>query len=220
MIIEVNVHAGKEKLKRNNLSDTFGFLRPPSFLSFSLSQTHTLAHLHALSDAFFFSMEAMRREQVWCFLEAHQGKDMLALYYSPIAAFGFEWSEEMHILAYSFVKVTVNWFEHLLSSWWAGLSFGKMHISMTVNSLLLISEIEALTWQMKELLLYQRHLSFAVGRSSSWISHTAARSVVTEEEICLIILTAEDESLTLKNFDGVLPFALFLLLCVSLVVRI
>ena len=67
---EVNVHAGKEKEKRNNLFDTFSLsLSSPSLsLSFSLSLTHTHTHTlslsRSLSDAFFFSMEAMRRKQV------------------------------------------------------------------------------------------------------------------------------------------------------------
>lgn len=60
---EVDVHAEKEEEKRNNL-----FLS----LSLPLSLTHSLT----LSDA-FFSMEAMRRKQVWSFLEAGKGVDML-----------------------------------------------------------------------------------------------------------------------------------------------
>lgn len=75
MTTEVNVHAEKEEEKRNNLFDTF-------FLSVSsLSFSHT--HSPPPSAAFFFSMEAMRRKQVWSLLEANKGVDMLA-FYSPL----------------------------------------------------------------------------------------------------------------------------------------
>lgn len=65
---EVNVHAGKEKERRNNLFDRSSRSPSPSLSSllpsFSLSQTHTLSLTHSFSAAFFFSMEAMRRKQV------------------------------------------------------------------------------------------------------------------------------------------------------------
>lgn len=81
MTTEVNVHAEKEEEKRNNLFDTF-FLSVSS-LSSSLSHTLSLTHSLTLSGAFFFSMEAMRRQQVWSFLEANRGTDML-VFHSPL----------------------------------------------------------------------------------------------------------------------------------------
>lgn len=52
----------------------------PLFLSHTLSLTHSLTH----SDAFFFfSIEAMRRKQVWSLLETNTGIDMLA-FNSPL----------------------------------------------------------------------------------------------------------------------------------------
>lgn len=98
-----------KKRKRGTICSTHSLLlarslslsSPLPSLPLPLSQSHTLSltflHTHCLSDAFLFSMEAMRRKQVWCFLEAHKEKDMLALYSSPLVA--FEWSEEMHSLA-------------------------------------------------------------------------------------------------------------------------
>ena len=93
MTDEVIVHAVKEEEKRNNLFDTF--LLFLSVLPLSLSCTHSLTR--SLSDAFFFSMEAMRRKQVWGFLEGHKGKDMLAFYSAPLV--GFEWSEEVEFFS-------------------------------------------------------------------------------------------------------------------------
>lgn len=81
---EVNVHAGKEKERRNNLFDRSS--RSPSLSSllpsFSLSQTHTLSLTHSFSAAFFFSMEAMRRKQVWCFLEAQEKRHVSFVFFT------------------------------------------------------------------------------------------------------------------------------------------
>jgi len=50
----------KKKKKGSNLFDTF---------SLSLSFSHTHTHSHSLCDAASFSMEAVRRRQVRCFLD-------------------------------------------------------------------------------------------------------------------------------------------------------
>lgn len=72
---------GKEEQSVRHISRS---LRPPPSLSLSVFVCLSLSLTHSLSDAFLFSMEAMRRKQVWCFLEAHKGKDMLALYSSSL----------------------------------------------------------------------------------------------------------------------------------------
>lgn len=81
---EVNVHAGKEKERRNNLFDRSSRSPSPSSLlpSFSLSQTHTLSLTHSFSAAFFSSMEAMRRKQVWCFLEAQEKRHVSFVFFT------------------------------------------------------------------------------------------------------------------------------------------
>lgn len=67
----------RKKRKRGTICSTRSFsLYPPS-----LSLPHTLSLTH--SDAFFFSIEAMRRKQVWSFLETNRGIDMLA-FNSPL----------------------------------------------------------------------------------------------------------------------------------------
>lgn len=79
---EVNVHAGKEKERRNNLFDRSSRSPSLSSLILSLSLKHTLSLTHSFSAAFFSSMEAMRRKQVWCFLEAQEKRHVSFVFFT------------------------------------------------------------------------------------------------------------------------------------------
>lgn len=69
------------------MTRSYAFSLPPPFY-----YTRTLLLARSLCDS--FSMEAMRRKQVWGFLVAHKSKDVLALYSSPLI--DCKWTEEMH----------------------------------------------------------------------------------------------------------------------------
>lgn len=190
-----------KKRKRGTICSAHSCSLSLSF-ALSLTHTHTFSLTHSLSDAFFFSMEAMRRKQVWCFLEAHKGKDMLAFYSSPLV--GFEWSQEMHSVAPRVLLATVK-----LESAGLGSCLLDQMVSQFVryaswdsrccsNWLLLIPEIEDLIlwsnvfflfvcfFSLVAVLLYQRDLSVldsVVEESSSWIRTAALFRTITVWEI-------------------------------------
>ncbi len=123
MTDEVNVHAGKEKEKRNNLFNTFSLSLPLSVLPpppLSHAHTHTHTHTSSLtpSSSQWRPWEESRYEAS---LRHTREKDMLALHSSPLVLLWMVWGDaesgfSFILFDFSLSKVTISWFELWLSS--------------------------------------------------------------------------------------------------------